>query len=122
MATSLYDRLGGEIAINAAIDMFCRKVLSDDALAPFFDSTDMDEQRSKQKAFLTMVFGGPNEYIGADLRTAHAPWVEKGLDDSHFDSVAGHLKTTLEELGVAPKLVGEVIALAASTRGDVLNR
>ena len=122
MAINLYDRLGGDIAINAAVDMFYRKVLSDDALSPFFASTDMDGQRSKQKAFLTMVFGGPNEYTGADLRTAHAPLVEKGLNDTHFDSVAGHLKSTLEELGVAPELVSEVIALAASTRADVLNR
>jgi hemoglobin len=49
----------------------------------------MDAQRAKQKSFLTMVFGGPHEYTGKDMRTAHAPLVEKGLNDSHFDAVAG---------------------------------
>ena len=65
---------------------------------------------------------GPNEFTGKDLRTAHSELVEKGLDDSHFDAVAVHLQTTLEELSVSPNLVREIVTVAASTRGDVLNR
>jgi hemoglobin len=82
----------------------------------------MDAQREKQKAFLTMVFGGPNSYTGRDLRSAHAGLVEKGLDDSHFDAVAGHLQATLDELGVPVHLAGQVMDLAAGTRDDVLGR
>lgn len=122
MSDSLFDRIGGAAAMDAAVDLFYRKVLGDELLAPFFDSVDMDGQRVKQKAFLTMVCGGPNQYEGKDLRTAHAPLVERGLTDQHFDAVAGHLQATLEELGVAGAEVGEVIALAASTRDDVLGR
>ncbi len=88
MSESLCERIGGEPAINAAVDVFYRKVLADDRISGFFDDTDMDAQRAKQKSFLTMVFGGPNEYTGKDLRTAHATLVEKGLDDSHFDAGA----------------------------------
>jgi hemoglobin len=119
---SLYERLGGEGAVDAAVDVFYRKVLADKTISRYFDSTDMDAQRAKQKAFLTMVFGGPNNYSGKDLRTAHARLVKDGLGDAHFDAVAGHLQATLRELGVEPKLVDEVISLAASTRADVLGR
>ncbi len=122
MTQSLYERVGGEPAVEAAVDLFYRKVLSDDVISHFFDSTDMDDQRAKQKSFLTMVFGGPNEYTGKDLRTAHASLVENGLDDSHFDAVAGHLQATLTELGVPGDLIGEVMTLAAGTRTEVLNR
>ena len=122
MTDSLYDRLGGAPAVDAAVDIFYRKVLTDDRISHFFDTTDMDEQRAKQKAFLTMVFGGPNDYTGKDMRTAHAPLVKRGLNDTHFDAVAGHLQDTLSELGVAEDLIGQVMALAASTRDDVLNR
>ena len=122
MTDSLFNKLGGEPAIDAAVDIFYRKVLSDDSISHFFDDTDMDGQRAKQRSFLTMVFGGPNEYTGKDMREAHAPLVEKGLNDSHFDAVAGHLRETLDELGVAADLVAEVMAVAASTREDVLNR
>jgi hemoglobin len=122
MTDSLFERIGGEAAVDAAVDLFYRKVLNDVVVAPFFLHTDMDEQRAKQKSFLTMVFGGPNDYTGKDMREAHAQLVEEGLNDSHFDAVAGHLQATLEELGVAADDIAEVMAIAGSTRDDVLNR
>ena len=122
MDATLYDRLGGEAAVDAAVDLFYRKVLGDARLSLFFDAVDMDGQRAKQKSFLTMVFGGPNAYTGKDLRTAHAPLVAKGLKEFHFDAVAGHLKDTLAELGVPEDVAGEVMSIAGSTRDDVLNR
>ena len=122
MTQSLFERIGGGPAVEAAVDLFYRKVLSDDAISHFFDSTDMDAQRAKQKSFLTMVFGGPNEYTGKDMRTAHASLVENGLDDSHFDAVAGHLQATLTELDVPGDLIEEVMTLAGGTPAEVLNR
>ena len=117
---ALFDRLGGHDAVDAAVDIFYRKVLADERLSPFFETTDMDTQRAKQKAFLSFAFGGPNKYSGKDLRTAHAPLVAAGLDDSHFEAVAGHLQDTLTELKLPDDLIGEVMNIAASTRGDVL--
>lgn len=121
MSESLFEKLGGAAAVNAAVDIFYRKVLSDDDINHFFDDSDLQAQRDKQKAFLTMAFGGPNEYSGKDLRSAHAPLLERGLNDSHFGAVAGHLKDTLLELDVPEELTDEVMGIAASTRDDVLN-
>ena len=121
MGETLYDRLGGDAALDAAVDIFYRKVLSDDSISHFFDSVDMDAQRAKQKSFLGMVFGGPVQYSGKDLRTAHAPLVERGLNEGHFNAVAGHLQATLEELNVPADLIEEVMTLAAITHDDVLN-
>ncbi|MFO1349298.1 MAG: group 1 truncated hemoglobin [Gammaproteobacteria bacterium] len=120
--TSLYEKLGGEPAVDAAVDIFYRKVLRDDSISHFFDSVDMDAQRAKQKSFLAMVFGGPNAYTGKDLRSAHADLVKRGLNDAHFNAVAQHLQATLEELKVPAALVQEVMTLAGSTRADVLSR
>ncbi|MBV1909632.1 MAG: group 1 truncated hemoglobin [Kangiellaceae bacterium] len=120
MSESLYARIGGEGAVNAAVDIFYRKVLSDDLISDFFDDVDMDGQIAKQKSFLTMAFGGPNEYTGEDMRKAHAPLVEKGLNESHFNAVAGHLAATLNELNVPSGLIDEVMAIAGSTHDDVL--
>ncbi len=120
--TNLYEAIGGDAAVNAAVDLFYRKVLMDVRISHFFDSADMDDQRAKQKAFLTMVFGGPNDYTGKDMRTAHAPLVERGLDENHFNMVAEHLQATLKELGVPADLAGKVMEIAAGTIDDVLNR
>ena len=121
MSESLFEKLGGAAAVDAAVDIFYRKVLSDDGINHFFDDTDIQAQHEKQKAFLTMAFGGPNGYTGKDLRSAHAPLVQRGLDESHFNAVAGHLKSTLDELSVPADLVDEVMSIAAGTRDDVLN-
>jgi len=122
MPNSLFQRLGGAPAVAAAVDLFYEKVLADPQISHFFEGTDMAIQRAKQTAFLTMVFGGPVGYTGKDLRRAHAPLVERGLTDGHFDAVAGHLQATLEELSIAGDLAAEVMSTAASTRDDVLNR
>lgn len=119
---TLYETLGGEPAVNAAVDIFYRKVLSDDRISRFFEGVDMEKQAQKQKAFLTMVFGGPHNYTGKDMRTAHARLVKDGLTDSHFDAVVENLAATLKELGVGDAHIGEVAKIAESVRGDVLGR
>lgn len=120
--TTLYERLGGAAAIDQAVDIFYRKVLTDDRISRFFDGVDMDKQIAKQKGFLTMVFGGPNHYTGADMRTGHRHLVAKGLDDSHVDAVIERLGETLAELGADPADIQEVANIANSVRDDVLDR
>jgi hemoglobin len=120
--SSLYERLGGENAVNAAVELFYRKVLADGRLARFFDGVDMESQIAKQKSFLAMAFGGPNSYTGLDMRNAHKRLVEKGLNDSHVDAVIEDLASTLRQLAVPEKEVKEVAALANSVRDDVLGR
>ena len=122
MSENIYERIGGAPAVDAAVDLFYRKVLADDRVSCFFDDIDMDDQRAKQKSFLTMVFGGPNDYTGKELRESHKRLVDDGLNDSHFDVVAVHLQNSLDELGVPSDLVNEVMALTAGTRDDILNR
>ncbi len=64
MDKTLYERIGGEDAVNAAVDIFYRKVLADDRISSYFEDVDMDRQAAKQKAFLTFALGGPNQYSG----------------------------------------------------------
>jgi hemoglobin len=119
---SLYDRLGGQGAVDAAVDIFYRRVLADAYIKRFFEGVDMARQSAKQKAFLTMVFGGPNSYTGKDMREGHRHLVKMGLDGTHFDHVLAHLRSTLAELGVGEAGITEVINLAETTRNDVLDR
>ncbi|HPG28652.1 MAG TPA: group 1 truncated hemoglobin [Myxococcota bacterium] len=122
VATSLYERLGGEPAIEAAVGIFYEKLLGDELLVPFFDGVDMAKQARKQRAFLAYALGGPQKWTGRSMRAAHATAVRRGLSDEHFDRVAGHLVDTLGELGVAKAEIDDVVAVVGSTRDDVLNR
>ena len=120
--STLYERLGGAPAMEAAVDNFYRKVLRDDRISRFFDDVDMTRQAAKQKAFLTMVTGGPANYTGQDMRAGHAHLVRNGLNDMHFDAVVENLAATLKELGASDADIGEVGAIANSVRADVLGR
>lgn len=117
--SNLYEKIGGEAAVDLAVDVFYRKVLSDDRISHFFDTVDMDRQRVKQKAFLTYAFGGPASYSGKDMRTAHA---SMNLNEGHFDAVMENLGATLKELNVPDELIAEAAAIANSVKADVLNR
>lgn len=120
--STLYEQLGGEAAVDAAVDVFYRKVLCDSRINAFFGGVDMDRQIARQRTFLTMAFGGPHNYTGADLRRGHKHLVARGLNDSHFDAVVELLGESLAELAVAPALIAQVAAIAESTRNDILNR
>lgn len=120
--SSLYEQIGGAGAVDAAVDIFYRKVLSDDRISSFFDDVDMDVQIAKQKSFLTYAFGGPVTYSGQNMRDGHKHLVERGLNDSHVDAVIELLAGTLVELSVPKELIMQVGAIAESVRGQVLNR
>lgn len=116
---SIYEQIGGEPAVDAAVDLFYRKVLADERISQFFDAVDMDGMRAKQKAFLTFAFGGPNHYSGKDMRKAHA---HLNLGEGHFDAVMENLGATLKELGVPDELIGKAAGVALSVKGEVLNK
>jgi hemoglobin len=120
---SLFERLGGEGAIESAVSLFYEKVSADPVTAPFFVRLDMRAQVRKLIGFMTHAFGGQAAYTGRDLRTAHRKLVQmEGLSDVHFDAVARHLQATLEELDVPRDLIAECLALVATLRGEVLDR
>ena len=110
----------GKAAIDAAVELFYTKVLADNRIKAFFDDINMTKQRRKQKEFLAAAFGGPIPWKGKDMRTAHANL--PGLNETHFAAVAENLQQTLEELKIKKELIDQVMAIAASTHDDVLNR
>jgi hemoglobin len=117
---SLYEKLGGKAALDAAVDKFYVKILADDRIKQFFEDINMHRQIRKQKEFLAAAFGGPIPWTGKDLRKAHANI--PGLNETHFAAVAEHLQKTLEELHVKKELIDQVMAIAAGARDQVLNR
>ena len=116
---SVYEKIGGAAAVDAAVDIFYRKVLADDRISEFFDTVDMEGQHAKQKAFLTMAFGGPNDYTGKDMREAHK---HMNLTEEHFNAVAENLVGTLNDLNVPQEYIDEIVTIAVSVKDDVLNK
>ena len=50
---SLYERLGGEAAIDAVVKGMYEKIFTDERLTDIFEKTDQERQKKMQKLFLT---------------------------------------------------------------------
>ncbi len=118
----LFAKLGGAPAVDIVVDAFYTRITSDPRLSAFFENADIDALKRMQKSFMGVAFGGPDGYSGRDLRAAHSALVEQGINDSHFDIVAAHLRGVLEDFQVDTEYVTEVMNIVESVRDDILNR
>jgi hemoglobin len=117
--SSLYQKLGGKAAIDAAVELFYKKVLADNRVKHFFDDVNMTAQRRRQKDFLSAALGSPVPWTGKDMRKAHE---DLSLEESHFNAIAENLVATLTELKIPQDLIDQVVAVVLTVKDDVLNR
>ncbi|KAK9835399.1 hypothetical protein WJX81_007007 [Elliptochloris bilobata] len=119
-AKTIYKRLGGRPAVLAAVELLYQKMLADPRLSKFFVGVDMEKLLAHQVAFLTLVFGGCQQYLAPSLANAHAHLIrEQGLTVEHFDMVLEHLGDALEELDAALHELAEASDLVG-VAGDVM--
>ncbi len=116
--TTLYERLGGEPAMVAAVELFYTRVLGDPMLESFFAGVEMARLKRHQLAFLSQALGGPRNYSGAAMSKAHA---HLRIEQRHFDAVANHLVETLQELGISNDLIAEVAAAVTPLSTQIVN-
>lgn len=114
---TLFQRMGGINAVNAAVDIFYEKVNQDNRISHFFRHIDMNRQSGKFKVFMACAFGAPIQYGGRSMREAHA---HMNLTEEHFDAVSGHLIDTLVGLQVDQSLIDEIIVVSTRTKNEVL--
>ena len=114
---SIYDSIGGEPAVRAAVDEFYARVLADPRLAPFFAGTDLPGLKAHQRAFIAAAIGGPEIFTGRDMAAAHAGL---GISDADFDAVVAHLAGTLTGLGVPEDTIGRIGGALAPLRDQIV--
>lgn len=114
---TLYERLGGEAAVDAVVDEFYDRVLADESLAPYFEGVDTERLRDHQKQFIAQVAGGPAEYDGADMHTAHA---HLDITAEAFARVVDHLDASLRAFDVPAEDREAVLDAVAAFEDDVV--
>ncbi len=117
MAT-IYDEIGGAAGVATAVDDFYARILRDPAVGHHFDGVAMPRQIQHLRAFLAAALGGPQRYLGRDVRAAHAGL---GITDAAFDRVVGHLVDTLRELGVAGGTIAAIGSRLAPLRPQIVS-
>ena len=120
MIDELYDLIGGKRTVWAATKAFYRRVLADEAIAPFFTGADMAQLHARQSMFISMLLGGRIVYTGKDIASAHLNARKQGLNDGHFDRFLKHFREALNEVGVPSDKVKKVTNLLENKRSTVL--
>ena len=83
----------------------------------YFVNTNMDKQKESQIEFISMVTGGPANYRGKDMKTAHCPYKIGHLE---FDVTWQNLQKAFRYFKVDPSLVNEVKEIFYSVESDIV--
>lgn len=114
---TLFEKVGGDAAIEALVERLYAKILSDQMINYLFKNTDMGRQKGMMRQFLHALTGGPVGYNGKQMRDAHSGL---GITEDQFLCVAGHVKTSLEELEVAGELQDLIMGAVAGFKDDIV--
>jgi len=114
----LLEKIGGPAALEAAVEIFYEKIVADPNVAKFFDGVDMDKLKAHQRDFLTLALTEVPEGVDVPkmMDTKHSQFFKQGLNETHFDHVAGHLVATLDGLQVRKDYIDEIVAIVSPLR------
>ena len=117
---SLYHRLGGYDAIAAFADDLLPRLTSDPQLGVYWRGKCIDSLKKERQLlvdFLSAAFGGPAYYAGRDMKTSHEGLA---ISENDWNIFVQHTVASLNDLGVAEREKTEVLAAAASLKGDIV--
>jgi hemoglobin len=118
-APSLYDRLGGKPALNAVVGELWTQVAADARINGRFARTDPKVFGSQLVDFLCQASGGPCQYTGANMKTAHTGMKLSGAE---FTALAENAVKALDKFKVPATEKTEVMNMLGSLQGDIINR
>jgi hemoglobin len=119
---SLFDRLGGKPAVEAVANGLVDRILKDTRVNKWFAHASSTPENTKAykttlTSFICKAVGGPCEYKGLDMTTAHKG---RGVTDDAFKAVAEDLSATLDSLKVPAKEKGEVMTLVGGLKSMIV--
>lgn len=115
---TLLERLGGQTALRAAVDEFYKRLIDDERLERFFVGVNIDRLKRHQYNFMSMAFTKVPDGFDVEklVLTKHERLFQMGLNEGHFDIVAGHFVGTLRGMGVKRELIDEAVGVIAPLR------
>ena len=114
---TLFERLGGEPAVSAVVDVFLQRVAADKRINGRFINTDLTRLRALLIQFVSAATGAKVEYAGRDMRTTHA-----GLQivDEEFDALVEDLTYALVKLNVPATEQGELLGALGPLKPQIV--
>jgi hemoglobin len=121
---TLYERLGGQPAIQAVANGLVDSILADSRVNKWFAHAAASPQNAtaykvKLADFLCQSTQGPCKYSGLDMTVAHKG---RAVTGAAFDAVVEDLVAVLVKLKVPAKEKGEVLALLGPLKSVIVQK
>lgn len=113
---TLYDQLGGEMAVNSITTHLLDRILVNPKIEFLFEETDREDLHQKIVDQICMETGGPCNYEGLDMVEAHSGMEIKY---SEFDVFVEDFILAMEDAKIPFRLQNKVLAIFAPMREDV---
>ncbi len=115
----LYQVLGEKPGIARLMDDFVDRAVQDPRIGAHF----MDTKPAALKESLTdqicQISGGPCQYDGADMKSAHA---DMDITKGHFNALVEVLQAAMHAQGIPFAQQNRLLALLAPMHRDIINR
>lgn len=114
---SLYERLGGQGAIQAVVTKFIGNVGADKRINGYFATADLKKLNKLLVEQVCEASGGPCTYSGRDMKTTH-----KGMKitTAAFNALVEDLVSALNTFNVPEKEKGELLAVLGPMNKDIV--
>jgi hemoglobin len=116
---SLYERLGGQPAIEAVVKDFAGNVLADARINKKFAKSDPNRLVKNLTDFVCSATGGPCKYTGQSMKAAHK---KMGTTQGEFNALVEDLVKSLDKFNVPAKEKGEVLAALGPLAKDIVEK
>jgi hemoglobin len=116
---SLYERLGGQPAVEAVVKDFAGTVLADARINKKFAKSDPDRLIKNLTDFVCKAAGGPCTYTGRDMKKSHK---NMGVTKGEFNALVEDLSATLDKFKVPAKEKGELLAALGPLQPEIVEK
>jgi hemoglobin len=116
---SLYDRLGGQPAIEAVVNDFAGNVLADSRINKKFAKSDAKRLVKNLTDFVCSATGGPCKYTGQTMKASHK---RMAVTTGEFNALVEDLVKTLDKFKVPAKERGELLAALGPLAKDIVEK
>lgn len=114
---TLFEKIGGEPAVEAVVELFYGRVLADPELAGYFEGVEIARLKRHQALFVGQALGSRKPFQGRTMQRAHAGLA---ITEAAFDLVVGHLAASLAEAGLDEDTIGSIAALLLPLKPDIV--
>eukprot|EP00397_Hematodinium_sp_SG-2012_P015886 GEMP01016188.1.p1 GENE.GEMP01016188.1~~GEMP01016188.1.p1 ORF type:complete len:500 (+),score=99.59 GEMP01016188.1:789-2288(+) len=120
MTNALFDRLHGAGTVDATIDTLYQKISGDESLKKCFKDVDVDLLKARHRMFFHAAMGANVE--SEDDVGFKTSYKELNLKENDFRAITTHLQAALEELGIDPELIDDVLKIQGDIKDEVAPR